>query len=67
VLWTPALVAIGLVTVVVPLCSARELDGLRSHDARLPRLLAAGLVAAPLAMAALAWFLIRRCFDRFDE
>jgi ABC-type Na+ efflux pump permease subunit len=67
VLWTPALVAIGLVTVVVPLCSPRELDGLRSHDARLPWLLAAGLVAASLAMAALAWFLIRHCFERFDE
>ena len=44
-----------------------DLDALRAINPNLPWRAIAVLLAVALAMAALAWSLIRRCFRRFDE
>jgi hypothetical protein len=67
VLWVLAMLPIGGLTIVAPLCSARDLDALRAIDPDLPWRAVAVLLAVALAMAGLAWSLIRRCFRRFDE
>jgi ABC-type Na+ efflux pump permease subunit len=66
-LWSLALLLVGALTIVAPLCSAIELNELRRLDARLPWLAGVVLVAVAIAMASGAHSLIRRCFDRFDE
>jgi hypothetical protein len=67
VLWVLAMFPIGGLTIIAPLCSARDLEALRAIDPNLPWRATAVLLAVALAMAALAWSLIRRCFRRFDE
>jgi hypothetical protein len=66
-LWSLALMFVGALTVVAPLCSAHDLEVLRAVDVRLPWLGAAALTAAAIVMAAWARSLTRRCFERFDE
>jgi ABC-type transport system involved in multi-copper enzyme maturation permease subunit len=66
-LWFLALMFVGALTIVAPLCSGRDLEVLRSVSPRLPWVAAVAMVAVAVAMAAWARSLTRRCFERFDE
>jgi ABC-type Na+ efflux pump permease subunit len=66
-IWSLGLMLVGGLTVVLPLCSSRELARFMTWNAWLRWLLIGGLAALILVTAAFAWILLSRCLERFDE
>lgn len=66
-LWMIALMGAGGLTIVAPLCSARQFQALGSYNPWLPWWAAVFVAVAITAMAAIGRTLIRSNFERFDE
>jgi ABC-type Na+ efflux pump permease subunit len=66
-IWLSAVMVIVGPAAIAALCTARELDILRSRWVHAPWIATAVLAVLALATAAQARWLTRRCFERFDE
>jgi hypothetical protein len=66
-LWSLGVMLLGGLVTIVPLCSHREMAEIHSWETSVHWLVGVSLVTTALSMAAFAWYLMRRCFQHFDE